>query len=488
MEKKKQVLAIDFGASSGRVMMGAFDGRTIGLEEIHRFSNDPVMLGQTMYWDVLRLFHEIKQGLVRAKAYGSAESIGIDTWGVDFGLLDREGRLLENPVHYRDARTKGMPERCFQRISPEELYEITGNQIMDINTLFQLLSLSEGRRELLEQADTLLFMPDLFQYFLTGNRISEYSIASTSQMMDVRRREWSAQLLDTLGIPGHMLRPIVPTGTGTGSLTSAIVGELGVGRMEVVAVAGHDTQCAVAAVPAREKEFIFISCGTWSLLGTELPEPIVDQRSRRLNITNEGGYQGRISFLKNITGLWLVQESRRQWMREGREYSFGELESLAAQARPFLCGIDPEAAEFVPAGNMPERIRSYVAGTGQGIPETPGEIVRCINESLAFSYRRALEEIESCTGKRYPAIHMVGGGTKSRLLCQMTANACGRPVIAGPGEATVFGNAALQLLAAGEIGTLEEAREIIANSEEVLHYEPQETEAWEEAYQCFFKA
>lgn len=478
----KNVLAVDFGASSGRVMLGNFDGKHISIQEIHRFSNDPVILNGTMYWDFLRLFFEVKQGLIKAKRYGKLDSMGVDTWGVDFGLLDKEGNLLENPVHYRDARTTGMLEKSFEKIDKDRFYQITGNQFMEINTVFQLLALQEKRPEILERTSRLLLMPDLINYYLCGQLASEYSIASTTQMLDARKKVWSKEVLESLGIPERILCSIVPCGTRLGFMKPEICRELGIDPMEVIAVAGHDTQSALAAVPASEQDFIFISCGTWSLFGTELNEPVVNGMSERLNITNEGGCQGKTSFLKNIIGLWLIQESRRQWIREGKEYSFGHLEQMAADAKPFKALIDPDAPEFVPAGNVPERIRTYCSKSGQKVPENEAEIVRCIDESLALKYRMTLEEIKMCTGKEYSAIHMVGGGTQSGLLCQMTANACHCPVIAGPVEATVFGNVALQLLATGELKDLTQVRSIVKASTQVKIFEPQDTKQWEQMY------
>ena len=481
MEQKK-VLAVDFGASSGRVMLGSFDGNQLQIEELHRFSNDPVLLNKTLYWDFLRLFHEVKQGLLKAKKYGRIDSIGVDTWGVDFGLIDSEGNLLENPVHYRDLRTEGMLLKGFEKMDRARFYQITGNQFMEINTAFQLLSLSEQRPELLERASSLLLMPDLFNYCLCGRRVSEYSIASTTQLMDANQGAWSAEVLERLAIPGRLLPKIVPSGTRLGALKPEICLELGIEPMEVIAVAGHDTQSALAAVPAKEKDFIFISCGTWSLFGTELERPVINELSERYNITNEGGYQGKTSFLKNIIGLWLIQESRRQWIREGREYSFGGLEEMAKKAEPFRSLIDPDGPEFVPAGNIPERIREYCRKTGQEIPVTEAQAVRCIDESLAFKYRMAFDEIKACTGKGYTAIHMVGGGTQSALLCQMTANACGCPVIAGPVEATVFGNMALQLLAVGAVKDLAQARQLVEASAQTQVYLPEDTARWNEVF------
>ncbi len=487
MKKETKVLAVDYGASGGRVMLGKYDGEQITVQEIHRFSNDPVTVNGTMYWDVLRLFHEMKQGMIKAKAYGGAESIGVDTWGVDFGLLDEKGYLLENPVHYRDGRTEGMLEKGFAKIPREHFYGITGNQFMEINTAFQLLALKEQRPELLARADCLLLMPDLFNYFLSGVKKSERSIVSTTQMGNPSEPGWVTEVTEKFGIPEKILTEVVPTGTVLGTIREEIKEELGIGEMDVIAVAGHDTQCALTAVPAKEEDFIFVSCGTWSLFGTELARPIVTEQSEKLNITNETGTDGRTSFLKNIIGLWLVQESRRQWMREGKEYSFSQLEKLAEEAEPFRCFIDPDAPEFVPAGNIPERIREYCGRTGQKVPQTEGEIVRCINESLALKYRYVLEEIKACTQKEYGAIHMVGGGIQSKLLCKFTAHANGIPVIAGPVEATVFGNIAIQLMAKGVIKDLAEARKVIADSDRPVVYEPENKDAWDRAYEFYRK-
>lgn len=484
MEKEKKVLAFDFGASSGRAMLGTFDGETIKIEEIHRFSNDPVSINKTMYWDVLRLMHEIKQGLLKAKNY-DFESIGIDTWGVDFGLLDEKGYLLENPVHYRDTRTQGMLEASFEKISKERFYEITGNQFMEINTVFQLLSLIKDRPELLERVDKILLMPDLLNYMLTGNKVTEYSIASTTQLLDAKDRVWSDEVLEKLEIPKNILTDIVKTGTKVGTLSEEIANELEIPRVEVVAVAGHDTQSAMVAVPAQEEDFIFLSCGTWSLLGTELNEPIINEKSKAYNMTNEGGYDDKVSFLKNIIGLWLIQESRRQWIREGKVYSFAELEKEAVNAKPLKCFIDPDAPEFVAPGNIPKRIQVFCQRTGQEVPETIGEIVRCIDESLALKYRVVLEEIKDCTNKTYKNLYIVGGGNQSQLLCQMTANACKCNVVAGSSEATVLGNMIIQLISRGVIKDIKTAREMISQSNEIKHYKNEDGDAWDEAYRRF---
>ena len=482
----KKVLAIDFGASSGRAIVGIFDGERVALEEIHRFSNDPVILGGTMYWDVLRLFHEIKQSLIKAKPY-DVESVAIDTWGVDFGLIDKDGRLIDNPVHYRDARTNGMLDEAFKLIPKDDFYNATGNQFMEINTAFQLLSLVKSRPELLERADKMLMMPDLFSYFLTGEKKAERSIASTTQLFDQNTKDWSKETVKALGINEEILPEIIESGSVIGTLSKELCEELDIKPIKVIAVCGHDTQSALVAAPANNNDFAFLSSGTWSLLGTELDEPIINEKSLALNVTNEQGYAGKTSFLKNIIGLWLIQESRRQWIREGREYSFMELETLAKEAEPFKCFIDPDAPEFTPAGNIPKRIREYCEKSGQYIPQTVGEIMRCIYESLALKYKAAISELEECTGKKFETLYMIGGGTKDKFLSALTANSCGITVSSGPVEATAMGNVLIQLMAQGEVEDLFHAREIVRASEKISYFEPENTDEWEKAYEKYEK-
>lgn len=483
----KRVLAFDFGASSGRAIIGCFDGDKITLEEVHRFSNDPVSVGGTVYWDVLRLFYEIKQGIIKAKIAGGFDSIGIDTWGVDFGLIDSEGKLMENPVHYRDARTAGLVDEAFKTMPKEKLYGITGIQFMELNTLFQLISLKKYRPWMLERADKMLFMPDLFGYMLTGKMCAEYSIASTSQLIDLDKRTWSKEILDAFGIKESVFAPLVQPGTVLGELSKEICEECGVDPVPVISVCGHDTQSAITSVPCEDDDFAFLSSGTWSLFGTELDKPIVNETSMNINITNEGGFDGSTGFLKNIIGLWLIQESRRQWKREGKEYSYADLEKLALAAEPFKCFIDPDAPEFVPHGNIPERVREFCRKTGQYVPETVGEIMRCIYESLAMKYRLTFEKLRECTERDYPVIHVIGGGTKDGLLCQMTANSCDRTVKAGPIEATVMGNVAVQLMSDGSVENIGQARKIVAESSELKTFEPKDTDKWAEAYEDFLK-
>ncbi len=481
----KRVLAYDFGASSGRAVIATYDGEKIQMEEIHRFANDPVEVGGVFYWDVLRLFHEIKQGITKAVHAGGFDAIGIDTWGVDFGLLDKHGHLLGNPVHYRDKRTLGMMEEVFKIIPKEELYQRTGIQFSLINTLFQLMALRKKDPEMLERADKLLLMPDLLAYFLTGVMKAEYTEVSTTQCLDPRTGDWAYDLLERLDIPASLFPPITDAGTVYGDLSAEICEELGAPCVPVIAVATHDTGSAVVSVPSDEKDFIFISCGTWSLFGTELAQPVINDTSFRFNLTNEGGFGRTTRFLKNIMGLWLIQESRRQWIREGASVTYGDLEQEALACEPFKCFIDPDDVSFVSPGNLPKRVQEYCRRTGQFVPQSRGEIMRCIYESLAMKYRYTFRAVHEVTGLDYSVIHMVGGGTKDRLLCQMAADACNVPVIAGPIEATATGNVAVQLIALGEMKDLKQARQVIAASEELKHYAPQCPAAYDEAYAQF---
>jgi len=481
----KSVLAVDFGASSGRVMLGTFADGKIQYREIHRFENTPVTLRGTMYWDFLFLFQQIKIGMLKAKQAGGFDSVAVDTWGVDFGLVDSRGVLLQNPVHYRDARTNGMMEKVFSVVPKEEIYQQTGIQFMRINSLFQLAYLAEKEPELLARAETLLFLPDLFNFFLTGEKRAEYTIASTTQLMNPQTGDWCYDLLEKLSIPTRLLPPLHDAGTVCGMLSAEICEELGVDPVPVISVASHDTASAVAAVPATKPDFIYISCGTWSLFGTELPTPCITQKTEQYNLTNEGGVNRTTRLLKNIMGLWLIQESRRQWIREGFDVSYHDLEVEAIAAESFRCFIDRDAPEFEMPGNLPRRVRAFCERTGQAVPQTRGEVMCCIYESLAFKHRRSLEMLQDVTGKSYEAIHVLGGGVKDGFLCQITANACGKKVIAGPMEATVSGNIALQLMALGEVESLEQARQMIAQSFELKVYEPRDTEKWDQVYGQF---
>ena len=483
----KRVLAFDFGASSGRAMIATYDGAKISIEEIHRFSNDPVSINGTLYWDVLRLFFEIKQGINKAVLAGGFDAIGIDTWGVDFGLLDKDGNLLENPVHYRDKRTEGIMDEAFKMMSREEIYNRTGIQFMAFNTLFQLVYLSKYRKDLLARADKFLFIPDLFNYLLTGEKHTEYTIASTSQMIDAFTRDWDKEMLEKLEIPTNILCDIIKTGSVYGKLSDEICEELNAPKVDVIAIASHDTGSAVVAVPALDDDFVYISCGTWSLFGVETKEPIINELSEKYNFTNEGGFDNTIRFLKNIMGLWLIQESRRQWIREGKDVTFASLEQDALKEEAFRSFIDPDAPDFVSPGNLPQRVKDFCARTNQPIPENIGQVMRCIYESLAMKYRYSKENIMKITGKDCKAINIIGGGTKDKFLCQLTANACGVKVVAGPIEATALGNIAVVLQSLGEISSLAEARKIVRNSFDALEYSPVDTDKWDVAYEKFKK-
>ena len=482
-----KVLAFDFGASSGRAIVATYENGKVTMEEVHRFSNDPVMVGGTFYWDILRLFHEIKQGISKCVAAGhkDIESIGIDTWGVDFGLLDKDGRLLENPVNYRDKRTVGVKEKAFEVCGKENMYKAAGLQFNDFNTIFQLYSLKLQRPELLERAETLLFIPDLLAYFLTGEKSVEYTIASTSELLDAKKRDYDFGMLEKLGIKKEIMPKIVKPGTVKGKLSADIAEELGIDRIDVIASASHDTASAVAAAPIKKGESsCFISCGTWSLLGAERDEPIINDVSFAEDFTNEGGVENTIRFLKNISGLWLMQETRRQWIREGEDISFKDIDKMLETEKSADVYIDPTRSEFVAPGNMPKRIDDFLIRTNQKIPASKGQTALCILESLALTYRYYIEALEKILGKKIDVIHIIGGGVKDVNLCKFTANATGKKVTAGPVEATAIGNISVQLIAKGAIKDIESARKQISDVKEYL---PEDGDVWTEKYAKFLK-
>ncbi len=478
-------LAVDLGAESGRAVLGRFEGERMTLQEVHRFPNWPVRLPDGLHWDVLRIIQEVKDGIARAA--GSAErieSLGVDAWGVDFALMDRGGSLISNPYHYRDARTEGMCERAFGRMPKEEIYEVTGIQFLPINTLYQLLAM-EGS-PLLGAAQTLLLIPDLIGYWLTGERGCEFTIASTTQLCDARSGGWARDLIEKMGLPGHIFGEVIAPGTGLGPLLPEVAEETGIKeRFPVTAVASHDTASAVVAVPAESENFAYISSGTWSLVGVELPEPAIAPDGMRANFTNEGGFGGTTRFLKNVMGLWLMQECRRAWAREGRDYPYEELTRLAEAVPTAGSILDPDHPAFLPPGDMPGRIRRFCRETGQRPPEEPGEVVRCVLESLALKYRWVLERAEYITGRRAEVVHVVGGGVRNTLLCQLTADATRRPVRAGPVEATAMGNLMVQAYARGYLGSLEEIRLAVRGSSVEMHgYQPTgSADEWDEAYE-----
>lgn len=486
------MLAIDLGASSGRGIVGSYDGDKLTLEENHRFPSDPLTVAGTFSWDILRIFYEIKQSLGKCALSSDRDiaTIGIDTWGVDYGLLDKHGKLLKNPAHYRDTRTVGIQDYAEKFMPKKRLYEITGIQFCDFNTVWQLCAEMRDNPELLEIADKMLNIPDLLNYFLTGEMKSEYTIASTGALLDAKTGEWSREIIDAFGLPERLFAPLVKPGNLLGGLLPSLREELGDISANVVNVASHDTASAVVAVPAvKDQDFIFISSGTWSLMGTETYSPIITDKSFTYNFTNEGGFGGSIRFLKNIMGLWIEQESRRQWKREGKSFTFDELSDMAMASKPCQCIINPDDPAFGVPGNLPRAICEYCEKTGQHIPENEGEIVRAIFDSLALRYKWSVEAIDDMKGKRIPFINIVGGGTKEEPLCQFCADACARPVYAGPVEATAIGNLAVQAISMGELKDLDEAREMIRGSFEVKYYEPKlaDKDMWDDAYARFKK-
>lgn len=486
MPAVRKLLAFDLGAESGRGVLGLFDGQKIQLEVVHRFTNGPVRTLDSLHWDVLRLYSEMLVTLRKcAGEQGGIDSLGVDTWGVDFALLGRGGTLLGNPRHYRDPHTEGIMEQVFGRVSRQEIYRQTGLQFMRFNSLFQLLAMQRDRSPLLEVADNLLFMPDLFHYFFTGIKVNELTDASTSQMYDPTSRSWTYGLINTLGLPTRMLGTIVAPGTVLGPIRSAVCGETGLSSVPVVAPATHDTGSAVAAVPAQGESWAYISSGTWSLMGVEIPQPLINEQTLAFNFTNEGGFGNTTRLLKNIMGLWLVQECRRVWERQGKTYAYDELARLAEAAPPFASIVNPDDAAFILPSSMPQALAEYCRRTGQPAPTDPGAVVRCALESLALRYRWVLDRLEELLGRRLEVIHVVGGGSQNALLCQLTADACNRPVLAGPVEATAVGNVLVQGIGLGLLGSLADAREVVRRSFEVRTFTPQQPERWEEAHARF---
>lgn len=483
--ESKRILAFDFGASSGRAMIATLNNGKLNLNEIHRFSNDPVTVAGRLCWDVLRLFHEIKQGITKAVLSGGFDCIGIDTWGVDFGLIDKDGELISNPLNYRDTCTQGMDEEVFKHISKEELYNIAGTQFMQFNTIYQLMYLKAKKPELLSISKKALLIPDLFAYLLTGEMRTEYSNASTTNLLNASTRKMDEKIFSAIGVSSDLFAPMIKAGEAYGYLKDEICEELHCNKVPVIAVATHDTASAVASVPTDKKDYAYISCGTWSLFGTVIDEPILSNESYKASFTNEGAFDGKIRYLKNIMGLWLIQQSRNEWKRQGLDVSFDEMEKAAMTAEPFKCFIDPDAQDFVLPGNMPKRVSEYCRRTGQFVPTTMGEILRCIYESLAMKYKYAINILEEITDKKFEVIHMIGGGIKDNLLCGMTASACGKTVKAGPVEATVTGNALIQMVTSGQINNMDEGRKIVFNSFPIKEYSATNKNAWNEHFDEF---
>ena len=488
MPQAKRYLAVDLGAESGRAVVGALATNRIELEELHRFPTGGTELLGTLYWDVLGFYSHIRHALaLYVQRYGrQLGGIGIDTWGVDFGLFDADGRLVANPVHYRDARTDGMFDEAFRRMSREEIFRHTGIQFLQLNTLYQLLSLVVNRSPWLEAAKRLLLMPGLFNYFLTGRQVAEFTHVTTTQMYDPRAGDWSDAVLSAMEIPAAIMPEIIQPASIVGPLRGKIAGDAGLAPVQVIAPACHDTGSAVAAVPARpDDDWAYLSSGTWSLMGIEIREPIINDEALRFNVTNEGGVDGTFRFLKNISGLWMVQECRRGWAREGAALSYDQLAKAAAGANPFCAFVDPDDAGFLSPEDMPRAMIAFCERTGQTPPRSRGEFVRCALESLALRYRDVLAKIGTISGRRINVLHIVGGGSRNRLLNQFTADATGVPVVAGPAEATALGNVLMQAIASGEIGSHAEGRAVIRHSVELETFEPRDTDRWTDAFERF---
>ncbi|MBK8946885.1 MAG: rhamnulokinase [Ignavibacteriae bacterium] len=482
--KSNKFLAIDFGAESGRAIVGILENNKIRLEEVHRFPNRPVNIHGSLYWNILQLFEELKTGISKAvqKGHVDIQSIAVDTWGVDFGFVTQDNQLLGNPFAYRDSRTNGILEHAFKLMPKKNIYNLTGIQFMQINSAFQLLSMVKSKSEILQNADKLLFMPDLFNFLLTGEKKSEYTISSTSQLLNAKSRKWENKIFNGLKIPKKNMCEIVFPGTKIGNLHPSICNSTGIKEIDVIAVGSHDTASAVAAVPNLNNNCIYISSGTWSLIGVESDMPIINEKSFTSNFTNEGGVGGKIRFLQNVMGMWIIQQLKKEWELEGKSFTYEQLNKIAKNAKPFRCFIDVDSHEFLNPPKMSIAINEYCKNTNQIIPKTKGEYIRSVLESLAVKYKTLIEELISITKKEINIINIVGGGSQNELLNQFTSNCTGLKVIAGPVEATALGNIMVQAISQKRIKDISHGRKIIANSVDLKEYSPTQTDLWELHY------
>lgn len=487
MSEIRRFLAFDIGATSGRSILATLRDGTFEINELTRFPNNLLTIHGKYHWDIFALFQSLKEALRQcAKENIAIDAIGIDTWGVDFGYLGADGTILGLPRAYRDPYTNGVPDLYFERcMSRKEVYERTGIQIMNFNSLYQLYAAQQEEFSPYRQAERILFTPDLLSYLLTGNKVVEYTIASTSQLINPCANDFDLELLKRADIPTSLLsKPVFP-GTVIGNLTSEVMAETGMGPVPVIAVTGHDTAAAVVAVPAADPRFAYLSSGTWSLMGIEVDSPIINEHSYSMNFTNEGGINGTTRFLKNITGMWLFEQCRREWAREGREYTYKEIDEMILTVSPHQRFVDPDHSSFATPTDMTKAIVDYCHNTGQSAPQTDAEVVRCIFESLALKYRSVIEMLEKVSPFPIEKLHVIGGGSKNRMLNQWTADAINRTVIAGPGEATAIGNVMVQALAVGCVSTLDEIRQIVRDSVETETYNPHSPQEWDRAYQLF---
>ena len=479
-------VAIDLGATSGRIVLGKYTGSVIQMTELHRFKNSIIKVSGRSYWNLWELWNEILAGLRKAAASGETiESVGVDTWGVDFVLLGRDGHFLAQPRSYRDGYTVGIPEKFFSIIPRRELYRRTGIQMMNFNTVFQLFAMRQEKNSSLEAADGLLFMPDAISYMLSGERVCEYTALSTSALMNPGTKDFDYGVLAAAGVSRSLFGRKAMPGDIIGTLTDEVVAETGLGKIPVIAVAGHDTGSAVAAVPASDENFAYLSSGTWSLMGVETASPIVTDRSFELNFTNEGGAEGNIRFLKNITGMWLLERCRAEWKNEGREYTYSQIVSMMDAVEPFRSAIDPDDAAFANPDNMPAAIRGYCLSHNEPAPSTDAEFIRCIFESLALKYRIALLHLRELTGKDIRRLHVIGGGSLNSTLNQMIADSLDIPVVAGPAEATTAGNLMAQFVGLGQSESMSRMRDTLASDASLHTFLPGGTDIWENAYERF---
>lgn len=484
--RRRYFLAFDLGAESGRAVLGTLENETIAIRELHRFPNGPLDLFGRLHWNIFSLFEDIKKGMkiCASEITDKPESLAVDTWGVNFGLLAKDGSILGLPYAYRDPRNIEAMEKFFKKFPRKKIYELTGIQFLPFNSLFQLYAMVLDQSPILEAAADLLFMPDIFTYLLSGKKVTETTIASTSQLYNPRLKSWNEELFSGLGISKSIMQKPLPPGTVIGKTLAALAQETSLQDVPVVATASHDTGSAVAAVPASGKNWAYISSGTWSLMGIESPQPLITPRTLKANFTNECGMEGMIRFLKNVTGLWLIQQCRKKWSAN-RHLSYDEMRAMAASAPPFKAMINPDAADFLNPPDMPEAIQNFCRKTRQAVPATPAETLRCVIESLALKYRLVLEELKELSPHPIEKIHIIGGGSQHVTLCQFTADATSLPVMAGPVEATAIGNIMGQALALGHVRSLDEIRALVANSAELQTYEPHETKVWQAAYERF---
>jgi len=485
--KQSNIIAIDLGANSGRAIVGRFGKGQLEVDELHRFSNGPVSVHGRLYWDVLKMFTEVKESLCKYASKYDEEplSIGIDSWGVDYSLFDSRGRLIHNPVHYRDVRTQGKMKEAFEVVPREEIFRETGIQFMELNTLYQLFAQQHEDPESLDYAQDFLMMADVFHYFLTGQMTSEFTLTTTSQLYDPVKKRWASGLFEKFNFPMEIMPKVIAPGTQVGNLTADIAEDVGLGQIPVIAPASHDTASAVAAIPASGRSWGFISSGTWSLLGKEITDPLINQDVLDANFTNEGGVAGTYRFLRNLTGLWLVQECKREWARNGENYSYEELTNMASHADGFSSFVDPDHQIFQPPRDMPGRICQFCSQTGQEIPAGKAELIRLILDSLALNYRYVMDKLESLLKEKIEIVHIVGGGVRNQLLSQFSANALNRTVITGPAESTAIGNVLVQGIELGEISSLSEGRKIVGNSVNLETYKPENINVWNDAYKRF---